>query len=173
MSSSNNLRTLSFVPPLLLLSFAISADTTTFEYDALGRLEKVTRDDGTEIDIQYDAAGNRLERTVDEDPGSGGGGPPNNPPTATNDSTTIPSLYQTRYPNVLLNDSDPDGDPLVITSVTQPYNATVTIGSGGVLNVTATNYGTGTSAYTISDGNGGTDTATLFINVTNGGGPPL
>jgi len=152
---------------------ACASETATYEYDALGRLEKVTRDDGTDttvVDYEFDDAGNRTNRTVGDGSGGGGGGSTNNPPVATNDSTSVPDRFESSYPNVLLNDSDPDGDTLVITSVTQPWNAIVTISFGGMLSVLGTNVGVGSSTYTISDGNGGTATATLTVVVNGGGG---
>jgi len=69
---------------------------------------------------------------------------------------------------VLGNDTDPDGDTLTVTAFTQPTNGTVTIGSDGKLEYTpnANFHGVDTLNYTISDGNGGTDTATVTITVT-------
>ncbi|PIE46407.1 MAG: hypothetical protein CSA44_00005, partial [Gammaproteobacteria bacterium] len=68
--------------------------------------------------------------------------------------------------NVLGNDSDPDGDPLTVTSATSP-DGTVTINPDGTLNFTPTPdfNGDTTITYTISDGKGGTDTATVYITV--------
>ncbi|MFD1218362.1 fibronectin type III domain-containing protein [Microbulbifer celer] len=45
----------------ILLSAASWAASTSYEYDALGRLHKVTRDDGTETLYELDAAGNRTQ----------------------------------------------------------------------------------------------------------------
>src|SRR5207247_557845 len=61
-------------------------------------------------------------------------------------------------PISLVNDSDVDGDPLIITTVS-PTNGTAVIlpGSTNVLFTPATNFvGTATIGYSISDGQGGT-----------------
>ena len=66
--------------------------------------------------------------------------------------------------NVLANDTDADGDTLTIISVTQASNGTVTITPGGV---TYTHDGSATTedsfTYTVSDGNGETDSAEVEI----------
>ena len=51
--------------------------------------------------------------------------------------------------NVLANDSDPNGDPLTVSAVTQPANGTAAI-SGGGQNVTYTPPGafSGTATFT-------------------------
>ncbi|HRW73687.1 MAG TPA: cadherin-like domain-containing protein, partial [Ottowia sp.] len=69
--------------------------------------------------------------------------------------------------NVLGNDSDPDGDPLSVTAASSP-NGTVTINADGTLNFTpAANFnGDTTITYTVSDGHGGSDTATVYVHVT-------
>jgi hypothetical protein len=56
--------------------------------------------------------------------------------------------------NVLANDSDPDGDPLVVVAVTQPAHGNVTLGAGGTITyVPAKRFkGTDTCRYTVSDG---------------------
>jgi hypothetical protein len=65
------------------------------------------------------------------------------------------------------NDSDPESDPLSVTSVTDPANGSATINPDGTVTYTpdASFTGTDTFEYTISDGNGGTDTATVTITV--------
>ena len=71
-------------------------------------------------------------------------------------------------PSVLLaNDTDADGDTLTIQSVQNATNGTVSIdGSGNVVFTPDAGYtGEATFTYTVSDGNGGTDTATATINV--------
>ncbi|MBT5873870.1 MAG: cadherin-like domain-containing protein, partial [Candidatus Latescibacteria bacterium] len=75
--------------------------------------------------------------------------------------------------NLLANDTDDDGDPLTITGVTQPDNGDVVIDVGDT-SVTYTpdpDYNSEIEeefdefTYTISDGNGGTDVATVSVDV--------
>ena len=68
--------------------------------------------------------------------------------------------------NVLGNDTDPDNNPLTVTAASSP-NGTVTINPDGTLNFTpAANFnGNTTISYTISDGQGGSDTATVYVTV--------
>ncbi|MCF2870611.1 cadherin-like domain-containing protein [Octadecabacter sp. G9-8] len=68
--------------------------------------------------------------------------------------------------NVLGNDSDPDGDPLEVTDATSP-NGTVTINADGTLTFEPADdfNGNTTITYTIDDGQGGTDTATVNVTV--------
>lgn len=91
----------------------------------------------------------------------------NSPPNAVNDSVAIYGVGKTVNAYVLNNDSDPDSDPLDITAVTQPSNAIVTIipGSNPYLTIRSTRLGTRSFTYTIDDGNGGTDTASVEVDV--------
>ncbi|MCW1925002.1 tandem-95 repeat protein [Luteolibacter arcticus] len=68
---------------------------------------------------------------------------------------------------VLANDSDVDLDPLTVTAASSPDGA-VAINSGTTLSFTpATNFnGPTTIDYTISDGQGGTSSATVHVSVT-------
>ncbi len=70
--------------------------------------------------------------------------------------------------NVLNNDTDIDGDMLTVTSVTAPQNGTVVINPDGTLTYTpnAGYEGMDQFTYTIQDGQGGTDTATVNIEVS-------
>jgi len=65
------------------------------------------------------------------------------------------------------NDTDLDGDTLVISAVSNPSNGSVVLNPDGTVTFTpnANFHGTATFDYTISDGNGGTDTATVTVNV--------
>uniref|UniRef100_UPI0014216010 Ig-like domain-containing protein n=1 Tax=Thalassoroseus pseudoceratinae TaxID=2713176 RepID=UPI0014216010 len=67
--------------------------------------------------------------------------------------------------NVLANDSDVEGDTLTVSAVTPGTNGTVTINPDGTLTYTpAANFaGSDTFTYTINDGNGGSDTATVNV----------
>ncbi len=92
---------------------------------------------------------------------------PNNAPIAKNDEYILgcsQSIAPKTY-NVLANDSDPDGDTLTITSVTQPSIGAVTIGESGKNVVFTTNrcFSRTSFTYTISDGKGGTSTATVIV----------
>jgi len=94
----------------------------------------------------------------------------NNPPTAGNDSATVDEDSVANSVNVLANDTDADGDTPAITSVTQASHGSVAITGGGTgLTYTPTpDYnGPDSFTYTISDGRGGTDTATVSVTVTN------
>ena len=93
--------------------------------------------------------------------------PVNDAPVAVDDAASTPMNTPVNI-NVLTNDSDPENDPLSVTGNTSPSHGTVSF-SGGVATYTPANNYTGTDSfdYTISDGNGGTDTATVNITVTN------
>ncbi len=67
---------------------------------------------------------------------------------------------------LLANDKDQNGDPLQIISVQSPTNGTVALVNGKVVFTPAPNYnGDATFTYTVSDGKGGTDTATVTVKV--------
>lgn len=71
-------------------------------------------------------------------------------------------------------DSDPDGDPLTVTAASAA-NGTVTIGSNGQITYqpNANFNGTDTIVYTISDGNGGTASATVTVTVAGVNDDPV
>jgi VCBS repeat-containing protein len=94
--------------------------------------------------------------------------PVNDPPNAVDDSTQVPENAAATPVAVLSNDSDPEGDSLTITGVTQGAHGTVTITGGGtgLTYQPATSYsGPDSFTYTISDGHGGQDTATVSVTV--------
>ncbi len=68
---------------------------------------------------------------------------------------------------LLGNDSDVDGDTLTIASVQNPTHGTVVLANGVITFTPDANYnGEATFQYTISDGKGGTASATVTLNVT-------
>ncbi|MGR6859330.1 cadherin-like domain-containing protein [Aliivibrio salmonicida] len=69
--------------------------------------------------------------------------------------------------DLLGNDTDADGDELTIVGVSNPTNGTVSINDDGEIEFKPSENFSGevTFDYTISDGNGGTDTATVTINI--------
>jgi uncharacterized repeat protein (TIGR01451 family) len=91
---------------------------------------------------------------------------PNHPPVAANDTASTTGTNQLQIA-VLANDTDPDNDTLVIAGFTQPANGQVSF-NGNVALYTANPgfFGTNHFNYTISDGRGGTDTASVMINVS-------
>ncbi|MEA5539546.1 Ig-like domain-containing protein, partial [Limnoraphis robusta Tam1] len=95
--------------------------------------------------------------------------PANTAPDAVNDERSTRSDTAITI-NVLGNDSDPENDPLEISSfeATSTNGATITRSQNAqalVYTPPAGFSGTDSFTYTISDGNGGTDTATVTINV--------
>ena len=77
---------------------------------------------------------------------------------------------------VLDNDDDPDGDPLVIITRTSPAHGVVTItggGSGLTYDPASLFHGSDSFQYTISDGKGGSDTATVVVTVTKDSAAPI
>jgi len=91
----------------------------------------------------------------------------NRPPVAADDTATTAEDTPTTIA-VLANDTDPDGDPLTVTAVTQPAHGSAALNADGTVTYTpAANYaGTDTFTYTASDGRGGTATATVTLTVT-------
>ena len=69
--------------------------------------------------------------------------------------------------NVVNNDRDPDGDTLSVVSNTNPSHGSVVMNADGTFTYTpdANFNGVDTFHYTISDGNGGTDTARVRLRV--------
>lgn len=96
--------------------------------------------------------------------GTGGGGT-NQLPLAVNDTVSAfandPAVI-----SVLANDSDPDGDPLTVSAITQPSGGSVVNNGNGTVTYTANNFVGQTSfTYTASDGNGGEAIATVSVTV--------
>ncbi|MEL7038275.1 MAG: Ig-like domain-containing protein, partial [Cyanobacteria bacterium J06592_8] len=92
----------------------------------------------------------------------------NNPPVAEDNSFTG-ARNTTLFLNPLENDTDPDGDPLSIVNINTDGTEGIVETSGiGLRYIPARNFiGVDTFTYTISDGRGGTDTATVTITIPN------
>jgi MYXO-CTERM domain-containing protein len=89
----------------------------------------------------------------------------NDPPQASDDSATTDE-DQSVTVDVLANDSDPEGTTLTVDSVTQPSNGSVTNNGSDVTYTPDTDYnGSDSFTYTVSDADGGTDTASVAITV--------
>jgi hypothetical protein len=98
----------------------------------------------------------------------------NQPPVAKNDSATTDEDTPVTV-NVLANDTDVDGDPLVVTGTTNGAHGTVVINANNTVTYTPDfNYnGTDSFTYTISDGQGGTASATVSLVINPVNDPPV
>ncbi len=93
----------------------------------------------------------------------------NTAPVATDDTATglVDAPITTSISTLLSNDSDANQDTLSITSVQNAVNGTVAIVNNNVVfTPTAGFAGAASYTYTVSDGKGGTDTATVNLTVT-------
>ena len=91
--------------------------------------------------------------------------PVNDDPIA-NDDTATTDFGTTVTVDLIGNDTDIDGDTLTVTSATSA-DGTVTINADGSIDFTPNDgfEGVAEVTYTVSDGNGGFDTATAYITV--------
>ena len=96
--------------------------------------------------------------------------PVNDPPVAGDDLASTPINTPVTVA-VLGNDTDPDGDVLTVSNpkLANPALGTVTLNPDGTLTFTPVSTTTGPViiTYTVTDPNGGTDTATVTVNVGN------
>lgn len=114
--------------------------------------------------------------------------PGNDPPTATDDTTTANQNTALNIPvaTLLANDSDPNSDPnedsLSITAVANATNGTAVLNNNGTASNTSDDFvrftpnsgfsGNASFEYTLRDGEGGTDTGLVSVEVgknLNGG----
>jgi len=93
-------------------------------------------------------------------------------PTAVADSFSTPqdSMLMVGGPGVLGNDTDPDGDSLSASLVSDVSNGTLTLDDDGSFGYSPDDTFTGTDQFTYeaSDGNGGSDQATVHLRITEG-----
>jgi VCBS repeat-containing protein len=98
----------------------------------------------------------------------------NSSPTAVDDSYVMQQdgTLVVSSPGLLVNDSDPDSDPLTAALQTGPLHGFVTVNADGSFTYTPDSGFTGSDAFTYvaSDGLGGADTATVTITVNGTGG---
>ncbi len=103
--------------------------------------------------------------------------PVNDQPVAADDSTytheNTPLVIDTS--SLLGNDTDVDGDTLSITALSQPGNGSVVDNGDGTLTYTpnAEYFGDDSFTYTVSDGQGASDTATVDVRVIFVNNPPV
>jgi len=99
---------------------------------------------------------------------------PNTSPNAVNDSYSVSEDSINNAMDVLSNDSDLDGDIISITGVTQGLNGSVGFNASSISYTPKANfYGADSFSYTISDGKGGTDNATVSVTVSNVNDAPV
>lgn len=97
---------------------------------------------------------------------------PNQSPVAGNDSIATTANTAVTI-NVLGNDSDPDGDPLVVAINTQPTNGTAVVQNGQIVYTPQAGFtGADSFTYLVSDGKSGAATAMVTINVSPGQAGP-
>jgi hypothetical protein len=98
--------------------------------------------------------------------------PVNDAPTAADDSAVTPEDTAVTVA-VLGNDTDAEGNSLAVTGVSQPAHGTVTVNAAGVTYTPAANYnGPDQFTYVVSDGQGGSATASVIVTVTALNDPP-
>jgi uncharacterized repeat protein (TIGR01451 family) len=92
--------------------------------------------------------------------------PVNQGPDA-NDDTAMTDAGKAVEINVTANDTDADGDQITVKSATDGENGTVSVGPNGTVTYTPNDGFSGDDwfTYTIEDGNGGHDTATVDVTV--------
>ena|GEM_PF-7015138 len=123
-------------------------------------------DAGLDLDLSTTADNGTFSRTFDVTVNPA----PNVTPIAQADSFDVLEDSTGNSLNVLANDTDPNGDPLIVTQVSQASaGGSVQLGPDGTLLYTprADFFGDDTFTYTIDDGNGGQASAQVLVNVAN------
>jgi uncharacterized repeat protein (TIGR01451 family) len=125
------------------------------------------------------------EYDIDSTPGDGMGDdydtelvmPVNDPPVANDDNYTTPedTPLVITTPGVLVNDSDPNGDPILASLLTPPTNGMVMLNPDGSFTYTPDPdfYGIDIFTYEVCDPLGLCDDATVTITVTPVNDPPV
>ena len=138
-------------------SYAITGTIAVFEIRALSGTDGTDTLTGVEFVVFSDGRYSVAELISP---------PANRSPVAAGDSASTPSGLSVVV-EVLANDTDADGDDLDVTSVDSPAHGTATAhADGSVAYVPAAGFdGDDSFAYSVSDGRGGTDTASVSITV--------
>ncbi|MCW2621152.1 MAG: hypothetical protein JWL64_754, partial [Frankiales bacterium] len=90
----------------------------------------------------------------------------NRPPAAHGDTAVTRSGESVSIP-VLMNDSDPDGDPMTVVDLsTPPHGTAVLVGDGVVYTPSPGFVGTDAFTYTVGDGHGGLQVQTVIVTIT-------
>lgn len=88
----------------------------------------------------------------------------NHAPVARNDTGVVVPINSSLDVNVLANDTDSDADQLVVTSVTVNSGPVTAVISGNLVQlITGSTGGSANVGYSISDGRGGTASASILI----------
>ena len=100
--------------------------------------------------------------------------PVNDNPTAQDDTGMTTPEDTSLFIDAAANDTDVDGDALTVSGVGSPGHGLASIVAGRIKYTPALNYcGEDSFAYTVSDGAGGTGTATVYVSVTPVNDAPL
>ncbi|MEL7569227.1 MAG: tandem-95 repeat protein [Eubacteriaceae bacterium] len=99
----------------------------------------------------------------------------NDAPIALDDAGIVTNEDESIRIDVLANDSDLiDGDSLTIIDAGTPLHGTASVVNGKIKYIPSADYnGTDSFTYTISDGNGGTASATVYISATDVNDAPV
>jgi outer membrane protein OmpA-like peptidoglycan-associated protein len=98
----------------------------------------------------------------------------NRGPSANADAYSVNADSGTTLFDVLANDTDPDGDALVIAAVRAPAHGTASISAGRIAYAPVAGYaGADSFSYTIADAKGATSTATVSVTVVQTNRPPV
>ena len=137
----------------------------TFDYDPNGAFESLGAGDSATDSFSYtvsDGNGGTDSATVTVTVAG-----ENDAPVATDDADATAENTAVDI-NVLANDTDIEGDTLTVSAVGAASNGTTVINPNGTIRYTpnAGFDGTDSFIYTLSDGKGGTDTATVNVTVS-------
>ena len=148
----------------------LGSDGDTILYDPNGAFDALGADEtGTDTFIYTVSDGNGATDTATVTITVGG---VNDAPNAADD-TGATNQGQAVVIDVLDNDGDPNGDTVRVSAFGNGANGTTSLNPDGTLTYTPDNsfFGTDSFQYTITDGRGGTDTATVTVTVAQNFAP--